>query len=130
VAPRTYDFDANRAETEGKGPVMRAFGEDVQLPPSLPARIPLMWERARLDPEAAGQELTLSAMLRLLGTLVGADRVERWLDDPTRPLGDDEVVDLIRRATALYSPAPDPDDLVEDDDEGEAEAPKTGASDG
>lgn len=111
---RFYDFDAARAERQAEPPpTMRAFGEDVELPRSVPAAIHLAAARR------GDQPITLALLVELLGFLVGAERIERWLAE--NDLDEDDVRDLYYGAIrAIQIQDPDP----------EAEPPETGGQDG
>lgn len=71
MSERFYDFDAARAETLAEPLVVRAFGEDIELPPECPARLMLTLD----DIDA----ITSQQFLDALQDVFGEDRVRRWL---------------------------------------------------
>lgn len=105
MGDRFFDFDAARAERlAAPPPTMRVFGEVVELPRSVPAAIHLV--AARRESEV----VTFELLVELVGYLVGADRVERWVAE--RPdLEEDDVRDLYYGAMRVIqaSDTPDPE---------------------
>lgn len=108
-----YDFDAARAERRARGPVLRAFGDEVRLPTSMPAALVLL--RARVAAEGI---VTVDMAADQLRTMVG-DRIDVWMAD-NPDLDEDDMVDLIANCVRLIN--------EQDHDEGEAPAPDPGAS--
>jgi len=108
-----YDFDAARAARKASGPVLRAFGEDVVLPPAMPAAYYLLRARAIL-----AQDLTVPMMVEQLVPFVG-HRIDVWLDE-NPDLDLDDLADLMRNCVRLIAQETPP--------QGEAEAPAEGAS--
>lgn len=108
-----YDFDAARAARRSQGPVLRAFGDEVRLPTSMPAALILL--RARVAAEGI---VTVAMAVEQLRTMVG-DRIDTWMDG-NPDLDEDDLVDLLANCVRLIN--------EQDPDVGEAPPPAAGVS--
>jgi len=108
-----YDFDAARAARRARGPVLRAFGDEVRLPTSMPAALILL--RARVAAEGI---VTVDMAAEQLRTMVG-DHIDAWMAG-NPDLDEDDLVDLLANCVRLIN--------EQDPDVGEASAPAPGAS--
>lgn len=108
-----YDFDAARAARRAAGPVLRAFGDEVRLPTSMPAALVLL--RARVRDEGL---VTVAMATEQLRTMVGA-HIDTWMAD-NPDLDEDDLVDLLANCVRLINES--------EPDVGEASAPAPGAS--
>ncbi len=110
-----YDFDAARTERRARGPVLRAFGDEVTLPTSMPVALVLL--RARV---AAEGTVTVAMAADQLRTMVG-DRIDVWMAE-NPDLDEDDLVDLLGGCVRLIR------EHEGEDREGEARPPAAGAS--
>jgi len=115
------DFDAFWEEaqpekTEAKQ--IKVFGEVIDLPTTLPARIMLKAMRYQED-DSRGLGEQLETYIDDLKLFVGADRVEQWLD---RGIEAVQIVQIFTHIIGLYLPAAEDGD----GEEGNAKAPATG----
>lgn len=114
-----FDFDAFWAEAmpeEADRPRIKVFGEEINLPAVLPARIMLKALRYQED-DSRGLGEQLENYIDDLKLFVGADRVERWLD---KGIETTQIIQIYTHIIGLYTPK------VDDDDEGNEAPPKTG----
>ena len=115
------DFDAFWEETkpeEAEPKQIKVFGEVIDLPTTLPARIMLKAMRYQED-DSRGLGEQLEAYIDDLKLFVGADRVEQWLD---RGIEAVQIVQIFTHIIGLYLPAAEDGD----GEEGNAKAPATG----
>lgn len=115
------DFDAFWEEaqperTEAKQ--IKVFGEVIDLPTTLPARILLKAMRYQED-DSRGLGEQLETYIDDLKLFVGADRVEQWLD---RGIEAVQIVQIFTHIIGLYLPAAEDGDQ----EKGNGDAPKTG----
>lgn len=120
---RTFDFDAAWAEADAElePPTITLLGRQVELPPRLPARVPLFYERKRLAREL-GEEVRDGDVLELLEPLIGRELIDELLD-AGRSLRD--LGAIVGVCFALYAPeqTSDTDDDEVTDNAGKAPAP-------
>ena len=115
------DFDAFWEETkpeEVEPKQIKVFGEVIDLPTTLPARIMLKAMRYQED-ESRGLGEQLENYINDLKLFVGADRVEQWLD---RGIEAVQIVQIFTHIIGLYLPAAEDGDQ----EKGNAKAPATG----
>lgn len=93
---RYIDFDAARAERKREPVVVRAFGEDWQLPASLPAA-PVL----DIIAKDSGDDLTPSEGIALLRQIIPSETFAAWLE---RGLDLDDLMDLISLVMRAYNP--------------------------
>ena len=115
------DFDAFWEEaqperTEAKQ--IKVFGEVIDLPTTLPARIMLKAMRYQED-DSRGLGEQLENYIDDLKLFVGADRVEQWLD---RGIEAVQIVQIFTHIIGMYLPAAEDGDQ----EKGNGEAPETG----
>src|SRR5690606_31068835 len=118
---RFIDFDAFWEETkpeEVEPKQIKVFGEVINLPATLPARIMLKAMRYQED-NNRGLGEQMEAYIDDLKLFVGADRVEQWLD---RGIEAVQLVQIFTHNIGMHPP------VAEDGDgkEGNAKAPATG----
>jgi len=114
------DFDAFWEETkpeEAEPKRIKVFGEVIDLPTTLPARIMLKAMRYQEDQDRSFVE-RVDAWLDDLRLLVGADRVEAWLD---KGIDVAKIAQLYARIIEMYT-----HDASGEDDEGNGENPGEG----
>jgi len=116
-----FDFDAFWAESMTEGaerPQIKVFGEVVDLPVVLPARIMLKALRnIGADDRSLGEQIV--EYVSDLELFVGKERVERWLDQGIEV---SKLVDIFTRIIQMYT-----SDLGESAEaEGNAPAPAQG----
>ena len=116
-----FDFDAFWSESmpeEAERPQIKVFGEVVDLPAVLPARIMLKALRnIGADDRSLGDQIV--EYVSDLELFVGKERVERWLDQGIEV---SKLVDIFTRIIQMYT-----SDLGESAEaEGNAPAPAQG----
>lgn len=114
------DFDAFWEETkpeEAEPKQIKVFGEVIDLPTTLPARIMLKAMRYQEDQERSFVE-RVDAWLDDLRLLVGMDRVEAWLD---KGIDVAKIAQLYARIIEMYT-----NDASGENDEGNGENPGEG----
>lgn len=117
---KLYDFDAFWAETmpdEAERHQIKVFGEVVTLPAVLPARVMLKALRYQEDQERTAVE-QIQECINDLNVFVGADRVDRWLDQGMETT---QIIQIYTHIIELYTPKGG-----DEGDEGNAAPPKTG----
>src|SRR5690606_32202384 len=118
---KCVDFEAVWEETkreEAEPKQIKVFGEVIDLPTPLPARIMLKAMRYQED-NSRGLGEQLEGYIDDLKLFVGADRVEQWLD---RGIEAVQIVQIFTHIIGLYLPAAEDGDQ----EEGNGEAPATG----
>lgn len=116
-----FDFDAFWSEAmseEAERPQIKVFGEVIDLPAVLPARIMLKALRnIEADDRSLGEQIV--EYVSDLELFVGKERVERWLDQGIEV---SKLVDIFTRIIQMYT-----SDLGESAEaEGNAPAPAQG----
>src|SRR5690606_20497594 len=115
------DFDAFWSESmpeEAEPKQIKVFGEVINLPATLPARIMLKAMRYQED-NSRGLGEQLENYIDDLKLFVGADRVEQWLD---RGIEAVQIVQIFTHIIGMYLPAAEDGDQ----EKGNGEAPATG----
>ena len=100
MTSRFVDFDAARAERENEPLLLRAYGETIELPGSLPAS--LFLDVVRMEADSGGdQELTASESLTLLRRVLPVQVLAKLLarDD----FSTDDFEDLVRLVMEAYA---------------------------
>ncbi len=98
---RLIDFDQFRKEAEGKEPIiLRIFGEDLMLPPVLPAQVMVTILRAQEEygTDAAMPPFEIMHMAR---ALLGAGVLDKLLANPSFSVED--LGELIKRVMVMYT---------------------------
>jgi len=116
-----FDFDAFWSESmpeEAEPKQIKVFGEVIDLPTTLPARIMFKAMRYQED-NSRGLGEQMEAYIDDLKLFVGADRVEQWLD---RGIEAVQIVQIFTHIIGMYLPAAEGGD----GEEGNAKAPATG----
>lgn len=97
---RYIDFDAARAERRQEPLRLRAFGQEFDLPGSMPAS--LFLDVVRMEKEQGGQSvLTTKDAIGLLSRVLPADVLDSLVAMPTFTL--DDLIDLARMVMAAYT---------------------------
>lgn len=114
MSERFIDFDAARAERVQSPLRLRAFGQEFELPGSMPAS--LFLDVVRMEKEQGGESvLTTKDAIGLLSRVLPADVLDNLVAQPGFTL--DDLIDLARMVMAAYTGA----------DSGEAPAPNRAA---
>jgi hypothetical protein len=109
------DFDAARAERKKEPLIVKLFGKKWELPPSLPADIPV--EISRLHASAGpGAEIDNGIILSLMSCVVPNDIMKAWCE---AGLDSEDYGSLLIMIIKEY--------MGTSDSQGEAKAPKKGA---
>jgi hypothetical protein len=105
MAGRFIDFDAARAEREDEPLVLRAYGQDFELPSSMSAA--LLLDVLALQEEAgADHEITTQDATRILRRVLPADVLDELTD--REDFSADDFVELSGMVMRAYAGAPDP----------------------
>jgi len=115
------DFDQMWAESmpkEGDRPKIKVLGEDITLPGALPARM-LLWGLRMQGDETRDLEAYSKDVLEQLSTLVGAEKVDEWLD---KGISFAQLDSILGHVYSLYLGRDDDDES----DEGNEKAPEKG----
>lgn len=93
-----FDFDQfwKETQTDEPGPVIRVFGEDVELPKDLPAAVPI--RALRLQAMGSG-EIPAEEIVHLADVLFGREQLDKWLSEGLTMA---QLGDLIRHSMTLY----------------------------
>lgn len=91
-----FDFDQFMAEKEKKPVVIKIFGEEEELPSSLPAEIVLKVIAMRRDKKQIVSEMEMFDM----ATKIFGDKLNKWCD---KGLTSDGLEVLITEVLALYT---------------------------
>lgn len=91
-----FDFDQFMAEKEEKPVIIKIFGEEEELPASLPADIVLKVIAMQKNPEAVISESQLFEM----ATKIFGDKLQKWCD---KGLTVDGLEALVTNTFALYT---------------------------
>src|SRR5690606_26455096 len=121
IVAKFVDFDAFWEETkpeEVEPKQIKVFGEVINLPATLPARIMLKAMRYQED-NSRGLGEQMEAYIDDLKLFVGADGVEQWLD---RGIEAVQIVQIFTHIISMYLPAAEDGDQ----EEGNGKAPATG----
>lgn len=99
------DFDEDWAEEDraARPPSIRLLGERVELPPVLPALLVLFVYRARSGADDAKRDVKPTEIVRLVGLLIGQDRVQRALDSG---IGFERLARILYKSIGLYRDRP------------------------
>lgn len=118
MADRFIDFDAAWAEAQAASEpfTVTVLGGVYELPRSLPVKLVLFTKKWR---DTEGDQLSLEFVIEHLGLLIGADEVQRWIDQGIEQAKLFEVYMTIVRRYRIGTGG---------DAEGEAPPPATGAS--
>jgi aminoglycoside phosphotransferase family enzyme len=99
---RYIDFDAARAERKQEPLRLRAFGQEFELPGSMPAS--LFLDVVRMEREQGGQSvLTTKDAIRLLSRVLPEDVLDSLVAQPGFTL--DDLIELARMVMAAYTGA-------------------------
>lgn len=125
MSDRFRDFDAWWDE-QGRKPLrLKIFGETHELAADLPAPLALRFTRLAQDVKEGKRDendaFNESEILEVGKALFGAGVMQGWLDR-TPPIGLTQLTEIVTWALDQYRGD------AEDEDEGEAEAPATGAT--
>lgn len=109
---RHIDFDAAWEALSGPqaAPTLTIHGELVTLPADEPVALVLLRRQLEVD----GASVTYDRVLEVLGVVVGADVVARWVD---AGIGREKLAVLVVTLASMWMPEADP---------GEARPPATG----
>jgi hypothetical protein len=97
MSERYFDFDQAMQEVKQEPVVIKIFGEEEELSPSLPASIVL--EASRLKKagiENAGEE----QVVLMANSIFGEDRLRRWCDNGLTIAG---MEILLKEVVSLYA---------------------------
>jgi len=100
MAGRYIDFDAARAERADEPLVLRAYGEEFELPASMPASVLL--DVVRWQEERGGDgDLTVTDSISILRRMLPEDVLDSLLE--RTDFSTDDLTDLVRLVAGAYS---------------------------
>lgn len=115
------DFDAVWEERQAAPIVVRVFGDEYELPASMPAGLRLHWVRVR-DERGDDSPITWNELAAMAKFLFGEETLDRWFD---QRLSEAQLFEVIGWVISVYNGPGNGADGGEEGGEGEAEAPAT-----
>lgn len=97
-----FDFDQYMAENEAVGPVIKIYGKEEQLPPSLPAIITVKTMRM-MKTKGKDAEAQIAELLDMAYAIFGKDRLDGWFAEG---LSFDGLEALLKHSIELYTKTP------------------------